>query len=187
MSMLRERVLVLNKSWVPINTVTVESAFRMLFRETASVVCHESYAVFDIFEWMENSKDNGKGIKTANAFISKPEIVLLKGFSKVPNRNLAYTRKNLYRRDDFICQYCYKRFSSGKLTVDHIIPRCRDGASSWENCVLACIDCNSKKGSKSLKEIGYKLKRKPRKPEWSPISDMFGGTPDAWSKFLPNN
>jgi len=66
------------------------------------------------------------------------------------------------------------------------VPRSCGGVSSWENCVLACIACNSKKGNKSLREIGYTLKKKPRKPDWSPVSDMFGKVPSAWKKFLPN-
>lgn len=32
----------------------------------------------------------------------------------------------------------------------------------WENLVTACTKCNSKKGSKSLKQLGWKLKNKPK-------------------------
>lgn len=183
----RERSLVLNKSWVAISTVSLESAFCILFRETASVVCPESYSLYGISEWIKHSRDlpKDKSIKTSSSFIAKPEIILLNNYSRVPHRTMAFTRKNLYKRDDFTCQYCLKRMSNGRLTIDHIIPRCRGGRSTWENCVLACIACNSKKANKSLEEIGYKLNKKPQKPEWTIISDSMHETcPKSWLKFI---
>lgn len=186
MSMLRQRALVLNKAWIPISTITIRGALILLFRDKANIVCHESYNVYDIDRWIDLSKDQEDGIKASSMYIAKPEVILLKDFAKVPNRKLAFTRKNLYRRDDFTCQYCYKRFSASKLTIDHVKPRSKGGLSTWENCVLACVDCNGKKGSKSLEQVNFVLKKKPKKPEWSPIAEVSGYTPDTWKKFLPS-
>lgn len=187
MSLLKEKVLVLNKSWISISTITVEAAFKILFRDAAQVVCPESYTLFPINSWLEKEVDHKKVIQTSSRKIEKPEIILLTSYSKVPNRNLAYTRKNLYRRDNYTCQYCYKKFGASRLTVDHVIPRSLGGPTTWENCVLACVVCNSKKGSKSVKECGYKLLKEPRKPEWSPVADFFGKIPKTWLNFLPNS
>lgn len=186
MSVLRERALVLNKSWIPISTITIRGALILLFRDKANVICHETFNVYDIEKWVEMSDGNENGIRSANICLAKPEVILLKDFARVPNRNLAFTRKNLYRRDEFTCQYCYKKMPQGKLTIDHIIPRSKGGKSTWENCVLACIACNSKKGSKSLSQINFVLKKTPRKPTWSPIAEVAGiNVPDSWKKFLP--
>jgi 5-methylcytosine-specific restriction endonuclease McrA len=38
------------------------------------------------------------------------------------------------------------------------------GKSLWENCVTSCKSCNNKKGGKTVKEMGYKLLNKPKKP-----------------------
>jgi len=188
MSCLRkEKALVLNKSWVAISTVSLESAFCILFRETASVVCPETYGLFGIFDWIEYSQTLPKnsGIKTATSFIAKPEVILLNNFSRVPHRTMAFTRKNLYKRDDFTCQYCLKGMPNGKLTIDHIIPRSRGGRSTWENCVLACKPCNGKKANKSLEEVGFVLNKKPQKPDWTIVSDsMYESCPKSWLKFI---
>ena len=80
------------------------------------------------------------------------------------SRNLP-TRKNIFKRDDWTCQYCGIRIEDAtKLTVDHVHPKCKGGDSSWTNLVTACPKCNMKKADKTLKESGFKLKRKPQKP-----------------------
>lgn len=185
MTVLTERALVLNKGWVPISTITLKGALILLFRGKASVICPETYSAFDIEGWIEASKDVEDGIKSVNLSIAKPEVILLKEFSRVPNRKLSFTRRNIYKRDKYICQYCYKKMPNGKLTIDHVIPRSKGGENSWENCVLACVSCNSRKGSKSLKQMNFKLLKEPKKPLWSPVVELNHATPDSWKKFLP--
>jgi 5-methylcytosine-specific restriction endonuclease McrA len=74
---------------------------------------------------------------------------------------VAFTRFNLFLRDEFRCQYCG---SKGDLTFDHVLPRCRGGITSWQNVVAACSPCNLRKGSKTLKQAGMRLARAPRAP-----------------------
>lgn len=58
---------------------------------------------------------------------------------------------SIVRRDgSMICHYCDNECKqSGKkaATRDHIVPKSMGGANSVHNYVLACADCNSKRGN----------------------------------------
>ncbi|MBC7156496.1 MAG: HNH endonuclease [Rhodobacteraceae bacterium] len=89
-----------------------------------------------------------------------PSVVVLREFVK-PRRRVAFTRFNLFLRDEFTCQYCGTR---GDLTFDHVIPRARGGTTCWENVVAACAPCNLRKGARTLRAAGMRLRRKPSRP-----------------------
>jgi len=89
-----------------------------------------------------------------------PSVVVLKEYVK-PQKRVAFTRFNLFLRDEFCCQYCGAK---GDLTFDHVLPRSRGGITSWENVVAACSPCNLRKGSATLRQSGMHLARKPRQP-----------------------
>ncbi|MDB3864212.1 HNH endonuclease, partial [Alphaproteobacteria bacterium] len=83
----------------------------------------------------------------------------------IPHNHIpAFTRFNVFLRDDFTCQYCCKKFSTKELTFDHLIPRSKGGLTNWENVVTSCSHCNWTKGSRSLSQVGFKLIRKPKEP-----------------------
>ena len=94
-------------------------------------------------------------------------IVLVKYvFMPYPEDSMSCTRRNVFRRDEYTCQYCgYQSNNPKKLTIDHVHPRSRGGGTQWTNLVTACPSCNIKKGNKLLKECKMKLKTKPRKPK----------------------
>ena len=93
-----------------------------------------------------------------------------------PRRRVAFTRFNLFLRDEFTCQYCGARED---LTFDHVIPRARGGVTSWENVVAACSKCNLRKGSQTLRNSGLSLNRLPRKPYSEQLKNL-------GRKFPPN-
>ncbi|OYW58600.1 MAG: HNH endonuclease [Rhodobacterales bacterium 12-65-15] len=78
-----------------------------------------------------------------------------------PQKRVAFTRFNLFLRDEFCCQYCGAR---GDLTFDHVVPRSKGGITSWDNVVAACSPCNLRKGSRTLRQSGLYLNRLPRAP-----------------------
>ncbi|MEQ3669691.1 HNH endonuclease [Pseudophaeobacter sp.] len=114
-----------------------------------------------------------------------PSVVVLKDYVKLQKR-VAFTRFNLFLRDEFCCQYCGAR---GDLTFDHVVPRAAGGITSWENVVAACSPCNLKKGSKPLHMLGMSLCKAPRRPGAEELRNTGRKFPpnhlhDSWMDFL---
>ena len=114
-----------------------------------------------------------------------PSVVVLKEYVK-PRKRVAFTRFNVFLRDEFCCQYCGKK---GELTFDHIVPRSSGGISSWENVVAACALCNMRKGSKSLRRAGMSLRKPTRTPEAEQLRNIGRKFPpnhlhESWIDFL---
>ncbi len=99
-------------------------------------------------------------VRSQRAAIRIPSVVVLKDYVK-PQKRVAFTRFNLFLRDEFRCQYCG---SKGDLTFDHVLPRSKGGVTSWENVVAACAPCNLRKGNRLLRYSGLSLLRHPHRP-----------------------
>lgn len=110
-----------------------------------------------------------KRIGTAGGSIPFPKVVRFKTgltASKLCNRlTMRFSKETLFARDAGTCQYCQKELTRQCSTIDHIIPRSKGGNTNWENCVICCPGCNSKKGNKTLIEAGMDLFRIPGKPK----------------------
>ena len=124
-------------------------------------------------------------VRSQREAIRIPSVVVLKDYVK-PRKRVAFTRFNLFLRDEFCCQYCG---SKGDLTFDHVVPRSRGGVTSWENVVAACSPCNLKKANKPLRQTGMRLRRMPCQP--SPEARHSAGRRfppnylhDSWLDFL---
>ena len=115
-------------------------------------------------------------VRSPSTEIRIPSVIVLKDFIK-PQKRVAFTRFNLFLRDEFCCQYCGAK---GDLTFDHVIPRASGGVTSWQNVVAACSPCNLRKGAKSLRQAGLFLRQPPRQPEASALHNV-------GRKFPPNH
>lgn len=82
------------------------------------------------------------------------------------------------------CQYCGKQPGSEELTIDHVVPRAQGGQSNWTNCVLACVDCNSRKAARTPAEARMKLRKQPVRPNWKPIYAQRMNRIQSWNKFI---
>ena len=185
------RSLVLNANWVAISTTPMLRALVLLCRGAARAIDPESYQVFDLPGWIERSVERyddlpaERFVRTPTAPVEQPEVLVLRRFAGTPQREVAFSRKNLFRRDDHCCQYCGRRRPTSDLSIDHVVPRARGGETSWENCVLACVRCNTRKGDTPLHESGLVLRTKPTRPRWSPLSEVLPATrPSSWAPFL---
>lgn len=155
-----------------------------------------SYYPLSLWPWQEAIKaayldrvsivaEYDQVVRSQRAELRIPSVVVLKDFVK-PQKRVAFTRFNLFLRDDFECQYCSAK---GDLTFDHVIPRARGGVTSWENVVAACSPCNLRKGSSTLKQSGLHLARKPRQPTAEEMQAHGRRFPpnflhDSWLDFL---
>ena len=108
-------------------------------------------------------------------------LKLVKLIRSVYRARVPFSKRNVLIRDRFSCAYCGR--GSGKMTVDHIVPRSRGGASCFENCVACCRSCNARKGSHSPSEVGMHLKKTPHQPtisEFLRIRLQLLGVDDLW-------
>ena len=92
-----------------------------------------------------------------------PSVISLKQYV-LPQRHPAFTRFNVFLRDYFTCQYCYKHYPVKLLTFDHLIPKSHGGKTSWDNVVSACNKCNFQKGNRILEKTDMSLLRIPKQP-----------------------
>lgn len=171
--MINAHVLVLNKSWVAINVAPAKRALTLLFQGNARVVHPQDYALYDFEAWLAFSRScNGvsprRYVYTPSYRIRLPEVIVLNGFNGFFTPEVHLSRRNLFARDKHVCQYCGRRFPGVELTIDHVIPRSRGGADSWENLVIACASCNLKKRDRTPEEAQMPLIRKPVAPRWLP-------------------
>lgn len=186
MSVLMEPALVLNKSWTAITTTSVRQALVLAYREVASIICPDTYRAYDFQDWAQlRAREDEPLIRTPFLTLRVPEIIVLNRYNGFPRRGAAFSRRNLYRRDAFTCQYCGGRPGSELLSIDHVVPRSRGGKSTWVNCVLACLECNKRKANRSLEQSGLVLARPPRQPSWTGALEVSVGSRKAsWEKFI---
>ncbi|MDQ7071424.1 MAG: HNH endonuclease [Rhodobacterales bacterium] len=114
-----------------------------------------------------------------------PSVVVLRDYIKLQS-STAFTRFNLFLRDEFTCQYCG---SQRDLTFDHVVPRASGGVTSWSNVVAACSPCNLRKGAKSLARAQMHLRRPPRQPRAEELRNTGRKFPpnhlhESWIDFL---
>jgi 5-methylcytosine-specific restriction endonuclease McrA len=150
-------VLVLNAnyqplSYAPLSLWSWQDAVKAVFNGKVSVV--ETYS--DVL------------IRAPSLDMILPSVIALKAFvPKAYQSRPSFTRRNVFLRDGYKCQYCSQRFSTGDLSLDHVVPRCRGGTLNWDNAVSCCKKCNGRKGSlmpTDLRSVGMALLRQPRCP-----------------------
>lgn len=184
--LLNRNVLVLNKHWLAVHVCSARRAFSLLYQDMARVVT-EKYDVHDFESWRDLSRySEGEVVHTPNYKLLIPEVILLRRYGKYPKHYVKFNRRNIYQRDNFTCQYCGNRLPREDLTIDHIIPRCRGGKSTWTNVVLACSGCNALKGDQPLSRCRINLIRRPKEPHWSTIMRRSITEEDhtLWRKFI---
>ena len=133
-------------SYYPLSLCSWQNAIKAVFLERVSVI--ENYDL---------------EVKSPSRTFKLPSVIALKDFI-TPQRKPAFTRFNVFLRDNFTCQYFYQMFSANDLTFDHLVPKCLNGKTTWNNVVSACTLCNLKKGRRLLKHSGMKLNKLPTIP-----------------------
>jgi len=184
-STLSRQTLVLNKAWQPVHVATAARCLIMLWNGTVKVVDPADYQTYCWEDWSSIPAQSGDAVvRTVDREILIPEVVVLQNYSKVPRQSVTFSRRNLFRRDGFRCQYCGCKPLSSELTIDHVVPRSQQGGSSWTNCVLACIKCNTRKGGRTPEQAKMKLKKKPICPRWTYLFDVPQHRVSSWSRFI---
>jgi 5-methylcytosine-specific restriction endonuclease McrA len=179
------RALVLNRSYLPVHVTSVRRAFSLLYRGVAKAV-DEEYRTFDFRDWSELSPAGTELVGLVDSFVRIPRVILLVSFDRVPRREIRFSRHNIFVRDGNSCQYCGQRKTRNELNLDHVNPRSRGGATTWENIVCACLDCNRRKGGRTPEQARMRLRKRPCRPSWTPFvaRSLAGTCYTEWRPFL---
>ncbi len=166
----RKPSLLLNATFEPLGVISWKKAIILSFLGKAEVV-----SAYD------------ECVRAITFSIPLPAVLRLVHYVKYRRREVKFTRRNIYVRDKYRCQYCGGVFEPKDLTYDHVIPRSRGGKTTWTNVVTCCHACNRKKGDRTPKEAGMTLLTVPREPLWHPMNHFsmdLAQVPDAWRNYL---
>ena len=183
--MISGSVLVLNRSYQPVQVTSVKRAFGLLYQGVARAVDAE-YRTYAFEDWAELSVAAGQGVGTVDRAIRVPRVLLLTAYNHIPAGRVRFSRLNVYVRDRDTCQYCARQLPRNELNLDHVLPRAQGGRTSWENVVCSCISCNLHKGARTPDQAGMKLLRPPVRPRWTPFlkGPVVKSTYREWLPFL---
>ncbi len=162
---MEEPVLVLNANFEPINICNIRRAMGLILSDKATMVL------------------NGRGeIKTVKAIFPRPSVIRLEKMVSHPRIRVKLTRREVFRRDNFTCQYCGRK--NIDLTIDHVIPRHMGGKHIWTNVVAACPACNHRKGGRTPVEASMRVLRQPKEPPAS-AGYIFGRHLSEYAEWEP--
>lgn len=189
---LDRQVLVLNRLWQAINVCSVRRAFALLCDGQAQIVHAEdgNFLTHDFRSWRDFSREkpdrDEEMVHTIAFKIRIPRVIVLALFDRMPRKEVKFTRHNIFERDKNTCQYCGKHFDKRDLNLDHVVPRDRGGATTWENIVCSCIPCNTRKANRLPHEAGMRLLRKPARPKWRPFLHITfdAKVHESWRHFI---
>jgi 5-methylcytosine-specific restriction endonuclease McrA len=160
------RALVLNASYEPLSIVSSRRAVCLVIDEKAELI------EADLVDVM----------RSATLTVPRPTVVRLRYMVKTPRRTVtAVSRRAVFARDEYRCQYCGGRADS----IDHVVPKSRGGRHEWENLAAACRPCNTRKRDRTPDEAGMRLQRPchaPRASAWVVLGAPL--VPEAWKPYL---
>lgn len=163
---MNSRVLVLNQDNSPLMVCSVERAFILVFMNKSEMV----------------RSANGHRLHSVSKSYPMPSVIRLIRYVNAPYKGVNLTRQNIFKRDNFECQYCGTR---RELTIDHVMPRARGGKDTWMNLVAACKRCNARKGDDTPEEANMPLRKNPYKPSYAIfLKDHLHGNDNEWDLFL---
>jgi 5-methylcytosine-specific restriction endonuclease McrA len=164
-------VLLLNASFEPIRVISWQRAMTMAVTGKVEVVQEYENAV----------------IRTVSRSFSAPAVVRLISYVAIRPRTPRVSRENVWRRDKGLCQYCGISLKLGESTLDHVVPRSRRGANTWQNIVCSCAKCNLHKRNRTPDEARMPLRSIPTAPSgWLPIIQLEcnDNIPIRWLQFF---
>lgn len=168
---MNREVLVLNSDYEPLNVCNVRRAVVLIYLGKAEVL----------------HADEETDMATAEMRLTVPSVVRLKCHVKRPLPELKLSRRTIFARDNYTCQYCGS--TARDMTIDHVIPKRHGGPPSWDNLVCCCRKCNVHKSDKLVHQAGMKLIRAPRRPRYVPYISLtkylVGRKNEVWRSYLP--
>jgi 5-methylcytosine-specific restriction endonuclease McrA len=186
-----KKSLVLNADYSPMGIISWKRALVWSIR-------HEDDASMGV-EVIDFYKDDYI-MGTHNKKYPIPAVVKTAKYFRLHNQQVNFSRKNLFLRDDYICQYCNLKKDISILTYDHVVPKSQwdynqGSPTCWTNIVTACVYCNRKKANRTPKQANMPLKNWPIIPTKNlkvlPMSlrllTIKEEIPEEWKVYLPRS
>jgi 5-methylcytosine-specific restriction endonuclease McrA len=188
-------VLVLNRNWQAINIRTPQEAFCQMATNVATALDitlgegarAEALRPVTWAEWLTLPiRESDNAVQTVRGPIRVPTVIVSVNFARVPKKRPKLCAKTIRERDGNRCQYTGKMLQPDEGSLDHVLPRSRGGADTWENLVWSSKDVNTRKGNRLPHEAGLKLLSVPRAPRELPVSVLIRNAHDVaeWNLFL---
>jgi 5-methylcytosine-specific restriction endonuclease McrA len=165
-----DRTLLLNTTFEPLGVVSWKKAITLVFLQKVEVI-----------------QEYEREIHSVSRSFRLPAVIRLLGFVRNGRVGVKFSRRNVFMRDDYTCQYCGQRFEPKSLTCDHIIPKSRGGITEWTNIVTSCIPCNLKKGDKLPEEAIMHPRRRALRPTGFNLLVLNLGIsmlPEHWKEYV---
>lgn len=171
-----DSVLLLNASFSPLSVIPMRRALSLISRGCVEAATEETITI--------------QGVSRP---FRLPTVIRLRRYVNVPQRKASWSRSAVMKRDAYQCIYCgiqigerqYGRIlQKNDFTLDHIIPRSRNGRNTWGNTACACFRCNQRKADRTPHEAGMPMRWEPKIPRVNYVVAV-GEVPDAWKVYLP--
>jgi 5-methylcytosine-specific restriction endonuclease McrA len=167
-------VLVLNRHWQAIHVKTPAEAFCMVANGSATSLDVQAGGHIVPVRWEEWIKlpirEYDNAVKTPRGPVRVPTVIVAANYAKVPLRRPRFGARGIWERDGGVCQYTGRKLAPKEGNIDHVVPRSRGGKTSWDNCVLAHREVNSRKADRLPQEAGLQLRKRPAVPRAMPVS-----------------
>jgi 5-methylcytosine-specific restriction endonuclease McrA len=168
-------VLLLNASYEPLAVIPRRRALSLMLRDRVDAVTEDMLMM-----------------RSATRALRVPAVIRLRRYVNVPRRGARWSRQGVLRRDGYTCIYCgigvgkeqgNRVLMKRHFTIDHIVPRSRNGRNTWGNTACACPACNQRKGNRTPHEAGMSLQWEPKTPR---VDYLVASSeiPEAWKIYL---
>jgi 5-methylcytosine-specific restriction endonuclease McrA len=158
--------LLLNASYEPMKIISWQRAMTLVFLGKVDVI--EAYEA---------------PVRSVNTEVPMPSVVRLRRYAR-QERRVKFSRANVYRRDNFMCQYCHAQPGAAELTLDHVVPRAHGGRTEWTNIVACCTRCNARKADRTPEQARMTLTQRPVRPASMPAVSFTEAAHDSWLGYL---
>jgi len=169
------QVLLLNSNMAAIKTVSLQRAISLISKGKVDVI----------------EADPNRKLRSPSVTWEFPLVLRLRYYAHVPKRKQIWSRRGVFNRDGWRCQYCGCSLTRENATIDHIVPRieCKKlgtKESSWSNTCASCPTCNRRKGARSLRDSGMKFIDPNYEPKTPRVNYVIasGDIPSSWRVYL---
>jgi 5-methylcytosine-specific restriction endonuclease McrA len=155
-------------SLLPLSTVDWQEAIKYMVLDKVEVM-----SWYD--DWI---------VRSANWSTRVPAVMMLKEYQKTKNY-ARLSKRNVFLRDQYVCQYCGHGIKHSEATLDHVLPLSLGGKSTWTNLATACKPCNYRKANQTK----MKPSRIPHKPDFWELAEKrrqlgFEVAHESWRYYL---